>query len=448
MRVSPLVIAGTLAVLAALWLVDLCVLHTQVLTSFQRHAALTPLYAFAMPVVRVQALVYMMAAASLVLGAPRACDTSRTSRAAFALAIFGASCALPLALFLVRQDPRELGSQFDIYRNEEFYHDAQRIKDLGYFLQHYVELMPQLSLHGRHFPPGHALLLYCVRVVFGTGTLATGIAVLFAFGIAVVIAWRALAQITDEVAARQGAVLLLASPSLIDFACTSMDAVFLMFAAIAWWRALRAFQPQARWIDAALAGVALFVATIFSFSALPLGLAVFLYALLRARKAPRLAFRQLAWTGFAYAAAALALYASTGFAIWSCLAQARASGVKFMAQLLGGDPKSQYAHLSYGNAAAFMIGSGVALVAAACVRLRARRFELFSWSTAALLTLAIMAFGGIYYMETERIWMFAMPWLAAIAVSSGGFAPSSLRALLVAGVGQALAMEIALFTLW
>jgi hypothetical protein len=51
-------------------------------------------------------------------------------------------------------------------------------------------------------------------------------------------------------------------------------------------------------------------------------------------------------------------------------------------------------------------------------------------------------------METERIWLFALPWVAAAAVAAGPFERGSLRLLLGSGLAQALAMEIGLFTLW
>ena len=96
-------------------------------------------------------------------------------------------------------------------------------------------------------------------------------------------------------------------------------------------------------------------------------------------------------------------------------------------------------------AAAFLIGSGVGIVAAACAGWTILRNP---WSTAFAATLLVMVVGGIYFMETERIWLFAIPWLVAIALSRGAFAISSLRLLLAASLAQALAMELLLFTLW
>ena len=69
-------------------------------------------------------------------------------------------------------------------------------------------------------------------------------------------------------------------------------------------------------------------------------------------------------------------------------------------------------------------------------------------SSAAVATLAVMALGGIYFMETERIWIFAVPWLAAAAVAPGPIDERSLRVLFVVGALQALVMESLFLTLW
>jgi hypothetical protein len=371
---------------------------------------------------------------------------------------------LPLALYCVRETPDTLGRQFTLYLNEEFFQDAERLAHSGTswreFLAHYVEVMPQLSLHGRHFPPGHASLLYGIAQLFGPSVQAAGYSVLAIVAGGVVCAFLALRRIAGEQAARQGACLLLAVPSLLDFACVSMDAVFFAIAALAWWLALRALAPQARapqshapWartVDACIAGIALLAATFFSFSTLPLGLAIALCALIAGRAEILGTLRQLAILGAAYAASALLLYGISGFAIWRCFLAAQSSNAQFMARVLASKHHADRAHLVYGNVAAFLIGCGAALVAAALVSLRARTRPgpgpARAWTIAALLTLAVMALS--YWMETERIWLFAVPWIAAIPAAAGPFHDRTLRLLVAVGCAQALVMEMLFFTLW
>jgi hypothetical protein len=252
--------------------------------------------------------------------------------------------------------------------------------------------------------------------------------------------------------------LLLAVPSLIDHACTTLDVLFMAAAVWTWWCALLAFRPGARAHVWVLLGVLLYACTLLSFSAFPLGLAIFFLALVRGRAM----LLRLLVVGASYAAAAWLFFAATGFAMWECLHEARTHAEVFMSWRIDGTARATWAYRTYGNLAAFLIGGGVALVPALAVRLaapapdapggtRATGFAAWradGWTIVALLTLVVMTFAPIYYMETERIWIFAYPWLAASAVARGGFDTASLRRLCVAGLGQSLAMEALHFTFW
>src|SRR6185503_1815023 len=304
--------------------------------------------------------------------------------------------------------------------DEQVYFDALKIHEYAPFLRHYVELMPQLSLHGKHFPPGHASWIYAVVSCCGAGTIRVALVALAAFALALVCTYHAFAALAGERAGRTGALLLLACPSLLDFACTSLDAVFLLAAVLCLWSALligkRLALPENRMpLGLPLAaGAALAGASLLSFSALPLGLALGLYLVCAGRRRLRSALAALAGIGVSYAGCLALLWAATGFAFHECLARAIELNAEFMARVVGRDTHELHGFLCYGNVWAFLIGSGAALVAAAGWRLARGRAGWSSWSTAALVTLAIMAFGGIYFMETERIWLFAMPWLAAV----------------------------------
>jgi len=448
LRVAPLVLIACEAALAIAWVLDFAVFRPPFPTGYQGRAALAPLYAFPIPVLRVQALAFAALAFALLSASDRLADPSRTRPRAFGAALFAAANLLPLALFWTRQDLGELGSQCEIYRGDEFLLDARHIGSLGTFLANYVRNMPSLSLHGSHFPPGHAVLLFLVGKTFGEGTFPAGASVLALFAAGIVVAWRAIEVLAPGRAARQAALLLLASPSALDFACTSMDAVFFLFAALALRAGLRAFSPEGTPRQAIGTGILLLVAAFFSFSTFPLGLALLFYACFTGRHALGRTAARLAWTGGAFVAAALLLDGATGFALWKCVPEARRLGQELMARAVDGDPRSFFLQFDYGNVVAFAIGAGVALLAALVARLRARPVLAEPWTPAALLALAAMGFSGIYFMETERIWIFALPWIAAAAVAAGPFEGGSLRLLLGSGLAQTLAMEIGLFTLW
>lgn len=451
--------AAAPALLAALWALDRFVLHLSILTTFRGTAAASPLYAFWNPILRPEALVVVALAIAFVLLAPRATEPERTGRAAFVTLLLLAALLLPLATFLVRQDFGELGAPFRIYANEEFWDDALKLPlmrdaagrtGVPVFLQHYVEAMPRLSLHGQHFPPGHALYLHAWASLFGATLPVAAASVLLTAACGLVLAFLALRELLDERAARQAGLLLAVSPSLLDFACTAMDAVFFAWAALALWTALRALRGNASALSALGAGAAFALASLASFAVLPLGLVIALYALVlaaRRERATGFVARQLALVGAGFALGLAAVWLATGFAWWECLVHARESGLALMTRILKGPPSSRWAELSYGNGAAFALGAGAGVVALLVARGRPA-LPRDAWTLAAIGTLLVMALGGLFFMETERIWLFALPWLVAVAFTPGALRASSLRVVLALGLAQAIVLEAFLFTLW
>ncbi len=432
-------------VLLALWLLDALALRTTHLHRYQGQPALTPLYVFWQPVLRPTAILALLVGTVFVALAPRLCAPARTRPAVFAASAGLLAAALAFAVFLVRDAPAQLGAQFDLYPDEEFWHDALRITHPDRFLAHHVELMPHLSTHGQHFPPGHALLLHLVIQVAGPDVLHAGLLVLALGSAAVPLLWLALREVASESAARQGSLLVAAAPSFLDFTCTAMDAVFLFCAALGLWAGLRAFGARGRPVHAALAGVALFLAACSSFSAFPLGLALAVHAVLARRAA---AWGPLAITGTVFAACTALLGWSTGWWLPACLAEAQRLGHALMDAVRAGQPRADWARLSFGNAAAFGIGAGAGLAAAVAARLARDRWHGARFGGAAAATLVLMAAGPLYFLETERIWLFAIPWLAALALEGGPLTDAGLRRVLAASLAQAALMEALLFTLW
>lgn len=447
--------AGVIALHTAL-------LGRDMLATLRGARALSPLYASWDPHLRPEALVFVLLAGTTLVLAPRLCDPARTGRGLFTLALVVAALALPFALFLVRDGAESFGWPFVFYQHEEFFEDARvatNVMEPGgahgllVFLRHYVELMPGLSLHGQHFPPEHALTLAAVNTFTGGGVPTTAAVVLAFCAAGVFAVFAALRELAGERASRQGALLCLAAPALLDFACTSMDAVFFAWAALAWCLALRALRPDARVRSAVGAGVAFAAALFASFAALPVGLAITLHTLLlaRSRGIPRtFAAQQLGALAGTTALVFVLVWLTTGFSIVECFTHARASNVAFMTRNLGATPSARWLEVSTGNLGAFLAGAGLALGGSciALARTGAWAPHARAWTFAALATLAVMTFGNLFTLETERIWLFALPWLAALAVARGAWSDGALRIFLALAFVQAFALETLLFTLW
>jgi hypothetical protein len=443
-------ILGTALAFVALIALGQGVLHTRVLTPFQGIAPLSPLYAFWAPVFRPGAVIFVLLALSRGFLVPRLIGP-RVSTMGFASALMIMSLALPLTLFFVRDDPTGLGSQFLIYPGEEYFDDATRIIDLKAFIRHHAELAPQLSLHGRTHPPGFAAFLYAVGRVVSPSPLAAGVAVLVVFGAGILLAWRAFTHVLDERAARIAALLLLAAPSLLDFACTSMDAVFFAAACLVLLAVFRSFSERGRWWDGMLTGLALYVAMFCSFSAAPLGLFVALYGALLwwERRSGHLPLQlSIAFVSFMMAYAAVRYGA--GFDLWESFRVARVQNDEILGHAIGRSAASGYVPTTLGNFSAFLIGTGLAIVPLFARGAR-RALEAPGPRTlflATCATVAVICAGGLYTLETERILMFAMPWLAVSAASAVPLSDSAVVLMMSAGWVQAFAMETFLFTLW
>ena len=126
-RVPAWAFLAAIGLSAGLWALDRYVLHLSVLTTFRGTKAASPIYAFWNPVVRVEALAFVLLGVAFAWSAPRLADPARVARSTFVACLAIAGVALPLALFLVRQDLGELGAPFRIYQNEEFWDDALKI---------------------------------------------------------------------------------------------------------------------------------------------------------------------------------------------------------------------------------------------------------------------------------------------------------------------------------
>ena len=443
-------ILGTLLAFVALIALDQGVLHTRVLTPFHGLEPLSPLYAFWAPLFRPGAVIFALLALSRVFLVPRLIG-ARVSTMGFAAALMIMSLALPPALFFVRDDPAGLGSQFLIYPGEEYFDDAARIIDLKAFVRHHTELAPRLSVHGRTHPPGFAAFLFVVGHVASPSPLAAGIAVLLVFGAGTLLAWRAFTLVLDQRAARIAALLLLAAPSLLDFACTSMDAVFFAAACLVLLAVFRSFSDRGRWWHGGLAGLALYVAMFCSFSAAPLGLFVALYgALLWRERRSRHVPIQLSIAFVSFVLVYAAVRYGAGFDLWESFRVARIQNGEIMGAAIGRGVASGYVPTTLGNFSAFLIGTGLAIVPLFARGAR-RALEAPGSRTlflATCATLAVTCAGGLYTMETERILMFAMPWVAVSAAAAAPLSDSAVVLMMSAGWVQAFAMETFLFTLW
>jgi hypothetical protein len=446
-RVPPYLpaLAAATAVLAAaarafyLWRAP-----TYVLTPYRYLTPLPPLYAFYAPVVSVRLLAPLAVLAAILLVA-RVLPAGREGW--FLLFAFLAAAGLRFSVHAIRSlDPP--GGEFRVHPGEEIVYDAGRIASPLDFLRDYSAIQPGLSLHGRHYPPGFALLLWALLKTCGGSPAGLG-SILTCLAALVVLPGYALGRrLRDRPEDGRAAALGLATmPGLVLFGAVSLDAVYAVAAAGVAALLVAEIRSPARGSRIAL-GLGLAGAMLLSYSTFVLGLFALLALLLDRALAPRRALGHLAEVLAAFALPYLLLYLYPGFDAVAAFSNARRLNTEMMSGIVGKPLGSLpvWGYLSIGNLLAVLLSLGPALAASWLLLARhrfGRREAIVAGSFA--LTLAAACAAGLYQMETERILLYLAPLGVALAVLPEDFPPRLAAAL---SALQAIAAEVLLETLW
>jgi hypothetical protein len=417
---------------------------TFVLTESGGRPPLAPLYAFVLPAVTpwVVAVGLVIAAGAWLAG-----RLARARPALFLAFAFAFAAALAFSVHAARSGTLP-GRELAFYEGEEILEDARSATSAASLLRTYTERQPRLSLHGRTKPPGFALLYLAALSVFPDSLPVLG-ALLTLIGSLIVLPTYALSRLLDgdEARARAGALLAAAAPPAVLFGAVSLDAVFATVAGCAF--ALTAWEiaRPSTWKRAAL-GIALFATLMLSYSGLVVLLLCSSWLALERWRRPREFVRDGAQIALVAAAAFLLVRLASGFDAWTCFENARRLNAHLMTRVIGRpiDSPAVLRYASIGNALAFAIALGPALVGTLALLRRAdveARPRALGWSAAVAFIVACV--GGIYLIETERIFLFFVP---VIAVLAARVREAPVRVTVVASAATALAFELALFTLW
>lgn len=350
---------------------------------------------------------------------PSAAPASRPGpRAAVATTFAAWQIAIAASVALIDGGLATLWKPYQEYHRSDYIGAVERIESPRTFLADYPRLMPELPLHCRSHPPGGPLLLWLVAQLFGPGPIAASLATIFLASLAVPAVYLLAAEVLPEAAARLAAALFALAPNVVCYSATCMDAVFMV--PLVWsffflFRGRRA-SPLANGIAGGLAtSLAALMTFSASFVALWAAVLLVLTGLLdRAR------LRNVASTLAAAAATAALfyglLYALSGYEPLAVLRQAFAGQDEVMKGRGHSSPR-QSAHFAIANMAAFLFCSGLPIVWL-WLRQTAREFRGATSSAARWLllsfglTLLLIDLAPLYTLETERIWIFLVGFLA------------------------------------
>jgi methylthioxylose transferase len=348
----------------------------------------------------------------------------------FAAATFALTLATRLALNVFRGGPGALDQVFVVAPKGEGrteFLPALPFLDngVGHFLSHFTEISPNLPIQAQGHPPGLLLTIHYLGLDTPAGLAGLTIVV---GALATPLLYLLARELTSEPEARAATLLFVFVPTSLLYGATSGDALFATLGVLAT-AGLLARRP----LNQLLGAGALALAAFFSYALLAVGAWA---ALVRwRREGTGVAIRLAALCAAVLVSVYLIVDITTGFDL---VAAIRATDSRYHEGIARLRP---YAFWFFGSPAAFVLMLGpVAWFAA-------RSLAAKEASAVALATvIAISVVAGYTKAETERIWLFLVPFACLAAARS--LSARRLPVVLVAITAQAVLIETFLFTKW
>jgi hypothetical protein len=347
---------------------------------------------------------------------------------AFVIAVWGLALGLGLALNVARLGTAGWSAVFDLRRGGEAVNEyLPGLPAIGYgvrfYLDRFAELVPSLPVNVAGHPPGPLLLVHALGIRSAAGLAALCIG---AGSLTAPLTYALALALQPERTARIAALLVAFSPVVLLDGVTSFDYVF---AALGTGAAALLVRRRA------LAGaVALAVATLFSWALL--GVAAWAAVVVALRRGARAALGVAAVCAAATAGLAVAMAGIWGY---DAIGTLRATAAVYDHSIASMRP---YPYWAFGSVVAWGVMLGPP-IAAAGLRGAVRR-DAAALALAAVL--AVAALGGFTKAETERIWLFLVPFACTAAAPL--LADRPLRRILALLVVQALLVQALFATVW
>jgi hypothetical protein len=347
---------------------------------------------------------------------------------AFVIALWGLALALGLALNVARLGTAGWSAVFDLRRGGEAANEyLPGLPTIGYgvhfYLDRFAELVPSQPVNVAGHPPGPLLLVHALGIRSAAGLAALCIG---AGSLTAPLTYALARALQPERTARIAALLVAFSPVVLLDGVTSFDYVF---AALGTGAAALLVRRRA-----VLGAVALAVATLFSWALL--GVAAWGALVVALRNGVRTALV----VAFACGAATAGLAAGMA-GVWGYdpIGTLRATAAVYDHSVASMRPSSYWV---IGSVVAWGVMLGPP-IAAAALRSAVRRDAA---AVALSAVLAVAAFAGFTEAETERIWLFLVPFACTAAAPLLATRPLG-RTLGLLAV-QALVVQALFATVW
>jgi hypothetical protein len=398
---------------------------------FDWGAPAQPLVVFLRPALSTWAIPAALVLAASLYGAVRLLRSEvAVGPSAFAAATFGLTLITRLALNVFRGGPGALDQPFVVGRagegRTEFLPGLPFLEGgVGHFLSHFTEISPRLPIQAQGHPPGLLLTMHYLGIDTAVGLAALTILV---GALATPLLYLLARELASEAEARAAALLFVFVPTSLLYGATSADALFATLGVLAA-VGLLARRPANRVLGAA----ALALAAFFSYALLAVGAWA---ALVRWRREGfGAALRLVAICAAVLVVLFVALDLATGFNLVDAI---RATDDRYHEGIARLRP---YAFWFFGSPAAFVLMLGpIAWFAARSLAAK----EASAVALAGVIAISVVA--GYTKAETERIWIFLVPFACLAAARS--LPRRWLTPVLVGATAQAVLIEIFLFTKW
>jgi hypothetical protein len=378
------------------------------------------------------AAVSALAVASAIALAPRL-PRHLAHPLTFAAGVLTLALGLGLALNLARTGTAGWYAIFDVGPRGSFEAANEYLPGLPavsygarFYLDRFAELVPSLPVNVSGHPPGPLLALHALGLSTAPGAAALCVG---AGALGAPLTYVLGRSLCDEREARVAALLFACSPLTLLFGVTSFDYLFAT-CGLAAACLLVSTRPGVRSVGAiALAG-----ASLMSWALLAVG--AWSAVLTWRRRGARSALVLAGSCALACLALDGALAAAYGY---DAIGTLRATEAVYRNSVASVRP---YAFWAFGSPVAWGAMLGLPIAAAALRRLP-REDDA---AVALAVVVAVAAMGGFSKAETERIWLFLVPFACvAAAPALGGRRLRYVVALLLA---QALAVEVLFDTIW
>ena len=362
------------------------------------------------------------------------------------LGVCGFALAFSAAVAVVNGSTHAYTDPFERKRPADYQQDVHLVRELGVrgFIREHPGIVPEFTaVHSKTHPPGPVVFFSFLQNLFPKHLVARAV-VIAALGCLVAIpTWFLTRAFGGERAATVAAALIAVAPAPVIFAFTSMDSVFMtMLATVAALLVWAIHRPERSWL-ALGGGVAAAAAAFFTYAVgFVAGFAV-IYAFLALPRGR--AFKTIALAGLGAAGMLIALRVTLGF---DAFASYRAS---FRA--LPDDNARNYWYWLFGNIAVWLTFAGVSIAGLSSWEF-VRRMPRYL--IALYIPLMVANLTRIFPAETERVGMFAYPFIAAAAGSAlvrwedetGGRRPGALAILVVVAALQTILLEALYYNFW